>query len=58
MKIFGVLQKLHGKDIYEGIDIGLVIFKKIIENHNGFITVDGEDKHGATFNIYLLVNEK
>jgi len=34
----------------------LSICKKIIENHQGIITADGEPDKGATFNIYLPVS--
>ena len=55
-RIFGVFQKLHGKEIYEGTGIGLAIVKKIVENHNGVITATGELKKGATFDIYIPAN--
>ena len=52
-RIFEVFQKLHGKDEYAGTGIGLAIVKKIVENHNGFITATGELNKGARFDIYL-----
>jgi PAS domain S-box-containing protein len=54
-KIFEVFQKLHTKDEYAGTGIGLAIVKKIIENHNGIITVTSELMKGTTFNIYIPV---
>ncbi|PXY46006.1 PAS domain S-box protein [Flavobacterium hydrophilum] len=56
-KIFEVFQRLHGKLEYTGTGIGLAIVKKIAENHNGFITASGEQNKGATFDIYIPVNE-
>ncbi len=55
-RIFGVFQKLHGKDIYAGTGIGLAIVKKIVENHNGIIIATSELNKGATFNIYILAH--
>ena len=52
-KIFDLFQRLHSKHKYSGTGIGLAICKKIIENHDGFITAHGEPDKGATFIIYL-----
>ena len=55
-RIFGVFQKLHGKEIYAGTGIGLAIVKKIVENHQGTIIAKGELNKGAAFDIYLPIN--
>ena len=52
-KIFDVFQRLHGKEKFEGTGIGLAIVKRIIDNHNGKITANGEQNNGATFHIYI-----
>ncbi|HKR04143.1 MAG TPA: ATP-binding protein, partial [Bacteroidia bacterium] len=57
-KIFGVFQRLHRKNEYNGTGIGLAIVKKIVENHNGIITAKGELNKGATFDIYFPAGEK
>jgi signal transduction histidine kinase len=56
-RIFGVFQKLHLKEVYAGTGIGLAIVKKIVENHNGLIIASSNLNEGATFNIYLPVEE-
>ncbi|WP_163411337.1 PAS domain-containing sensor histidine kinase [Flavobacterium ajazii] len=57
IKIFEVFQRLHGKLEYTGTGIGLAIVKKIVDNHNGFISANGEENEGATFDIYIPVSE-
>jgi two-component system CheB/CheR fusion protein len=52
-QIFEVFQRLHGQEEYPGTGIGLAIVKKIIENHNGFITTVSELNNGATFVIFI-----
>ncbi len=54
-RIFSLFQRLNSRDLYGGTGIGLAIVKKIVENHNGFITADSELGNGATFTIYIPV---
>ncbi len=57
-KIFDLFQRLHSRNEYSGTGIGLSICKKIVENHGGFITANGNPGIGATFTIYIPDAEK
>ena len=45
------------KDIGEGTGLGLSIVYGIVKNHSGFIDVVSMPERGATFRIYLPVNQ-
>jgi signal transduction histidine kinase len=52
-KIFEIFQRLHNKTEYNGTGIGLTIARKIVDNHNGFITANSAINEGAQFDIYI-----
>ncbi len=52
-KIFEVFQRLHSKQEYLGTGVGLAIVKKIVQNHNGFISAHAESGTGAVFQVII-----
>jgi sigma-B regulation protein RsbU (phosphoserine phosphatase) len=48
---FELFKRLH--PTLEGTGIGLALCKKIVENHSGYITIDGEEGKGATLSVFL-----
>lgn len=56
-RIFTLFSRLHNKDEYAGTGIGLAICKKIVENHNGYITASGIPDKGSVFTVYLPENQ-
>ncbi len=56
-RIFGMFERLHGREEFDGTGVGLATCRKIVEHHSGTLVAWGEPDAGAVFTITLPIRQ-
>ncbi|QLG50150.1 PAS domain-containing protein [Natrinema halophilum] len=56
-RVFTIFDRLHSREEYDGMGIGLALCERIVERHGGDIWVESERGEGATFSFSLPASD-